>query len=161
MGRELFDDVFATFLRLSFPPSWNFVFAGLPDPYTSAQVEQKILEHDGILQHQQSLAGGHAFMASSRPSRHRSSSNSSSSVRGSNPDEFCTNCDVPGHTKAKCFSQGGDMHKKKLKFSGKFKVKDRANLAASDHPSESPSPDDSDDLPDETYFMEPEPLSRP
>lgn len=159
MGRDLPDDVYATFLRLSLPPSWNFVFAGLPDPYTSAQVEQKILEHDGILSHQQTSVTHTAFMAASPSRRHRSSSSSSlSSIRGSNPDEFCTNCKVPGHTKAKCFSRGGDRWKNNHK---KFqKPKEKANLARDAFEAgaqSSPSIVEENLEVDSTYYVVPKP----
>jgi hypothetical protein len=39
MGRDIPDEVFACCLRLSMPQEWNYVFAGLLDPYTSKQVE--------------------------------------------------------------------------------------------------------------------------
>jgi hypothetical protein len=40
MNRDLEDGLFACFLRISMPPSWNYVFAGLPQMYTSAEVER-------------------------------------------------------------------------------------------------------------------------
>ena len=39
MGRDIDDGLFACFLRISMPPTWNYVFAGLPNNYTSAEVE--------------------------------------------------------------------------------------------------------------------------
>src|SRR5436190_7648381 len=35
MNRDVPDDVFACFFRISMPPEWNYVFAGLIDPYKS------------------------------------------------------------------------------------------------------------------------------
>ena len=40
MGRDVDDGLFACFLRISMPPTWNYVFAGLPNNYMSAEVEQ-------------------------------------------------------------------------------------------------------------------------
>ena len=40
MGRDVDDGLFACFLRISMPPTWNYVFAGLPNNYTSAEVER-------------------------------------------------------------------------------------------------------------------------
>ena len=39
MGRDIDDGFFACFMRISMPPTWNYVFAGLPNDYTSAKVE--------------------------------------------------------------------------------------------------------------------------
>ena len=40
MGCNTDDGPFMCFLRISMPPTWNYVFAGLPNNYTSAEVEQ-------------------------------------------------------------------------------------------------------------------------
>ena len=40
MGRDIDDGLFACFMRISMPPTWNYVFAGLPNDYTSAEVER-------------------------------------------------------------------------------------------------------------------------
>ena len=40
MGKDLDDGLFGCFLRISMPPTWNYVFASLPNDYTSAEVEQ-------------------------------------------------------------------------------------------------------------------------
>jgi hypothetical protein len=42
MERPLPEDVFAGLLRISFPETWNYVFAALPDPYTPEDVEKRI-----------------------------------------------------------------------------------------------------------------------
>ena len=39
MGRDIDDGLFACFMRISMPPTWNYVFAGLPNDYMSAKVE--------------------------------------------------------------------------------------------------------------------------
>jgi hypothetical protein len=39
MNRKLDDDIFTCLLHLSMPQDWNYVFAGLVDLYTSADVE--------------------------------------------------------------------------------------------------------------------------
>ena len=40
MGRDVDNGLFVCFLRISMPPTWNYVFAGLPNNYTSAEVER-------------------------------------------------------------------------------------------------------------------------
>ena len=40
MGKDLNDGLLGCFLRISMPPTWNYVFASLPNDYTSAEVEQ-------------------------------------------------------------------------------------------------------------------------
>ena len=40
MGHNIDDGPFVCFLRISMPPTWNYVFAGLPNNYMSAEVEQ-------------------------------------------------------------------------------------------------------------------------
>ncbi|KAF5377001.1 hypothetical protein D9615_007326 [Tricholomella constricta] len=37
MQRDIDDDLYACFLRISMPSSWNYVFAGLPAKYTSSE----------------------------------------------------------------------------------------------------------------------------
>lgn len=39
MQRDIDDELFACFLCISMPSSWNYVFAALPEHYTSAEVE--------------------------------------------------------------------------------------------------------------------------
>jgi hypothetical protein len=39
MQHDIKDELFVCFLRISMPPTWNYVFAGLPDHYTSMEVE--------------------------------------------------------------------------------------------------------------------------
>ena len=39
MQRNIDDELFACFLCISMPSSWNYVFAALPEHYTSAEVE--------------------------------------------------------------------------------------------------------------------------
>ena len=39
MGKDLDNGLFGCFLRISMPPIWIYVFAGLPNDYTSAKVE--------------------------------------------------------------------------------------------------------------------------
>ena len=42
MQRNIDNELFACFLHISMPLSWNYVFAALPEHYTSAEVEQHI-----------------------------------------------------------------------------------------------------------------------
>ena len=40
MGRDIDDGLFACFMRISMPPTWNYIFAGLPNNYMSAEVKR-------------------------------------------------------------------------------------------------------------------------
>ena len=40
MGHDVDDGLFTCFLRISMPPTWNYLFAGLSNNYTSAEVER-------------------------------------------------------------------------------------------------------------------------
>ena len=42
MQRDIDNELFACFLRISMPPTWDVVFATLPDHYTSSEVERRI-----------------------------------------------------------------------------------------------------------------------
>ena len=55
MKRDIADDLFACFLRISMPSTWNYVFAGLPSRYTPNKVERRIKDEYGIRTNQ---AGG-------------------------------------------------------------------------------------------------------
>jgi hypothetical protein len=48
MQHDIKDELFACFLRISMPPIWNYVFAGLPNCYTSMEVEQRIKDEYGV-----------------------------------------------------------------------------------------------------------------
>ena len=39
MGKDLNDELFGCFLRISMPSTWNYIFASLPNNYMSAKVE--------------------------------------------------------------------------------------------------------------------------
>ena len=39
MDRDIDDELFACFLRISMPPTWNYVFSGLPNHYSSIEIE--------------------------------------------------------------------------------------------------------------------------
>jgi hypothetical protein len=56
MQCDIDDQIFACFLRISMPSTWNYVFAGLPNYYTSAEVEQWIKDEYGVSQNQNSAA---------------------------------------------------------------------------------------------------------
>ena len=56
MNRDLEDGLFACFLRISMPPTWNYVFTGLPQMYTSAEVECQGKDKFGIKANQESVA---------------------------------------------------------------------------------------------------------
>ena len=130
MGKDLDDGLFGCFLRISMPPTWNYVFASLPNDYTSAKVERQIKDKYGIKVNQETLAT--AYQAGQRQGR----------VKPGNV--VCENCKCLGHSKAKCWSPGGGAegkgpnHKKKKKKQSEKqkenekKLKHRANQAISD-----------------------------
>ncbi|TFY63604.1 hypothetical protein EVJ58_g3163 [Rhodofomes roseus] len=53
MNRDIDDELYACFLRISMPTSWNYVFAGLPDRYSSQEVERRLKDEHGIRANQQ------------------------------------------------------------------------------------------------------------
>ena len=78
MGRDIDDGLFACFMRILMPPTWNYVFAGLPNNYTSAEVERRIKDEYGIKTNQESVAM--AYRAGQ------------TSGRGKSGDTTCDNC---------------------------------------------------------------------
>jgi len=105
MNRNIDNDLFACFVCISMPASWNYVFAGLPDKYTSSEVERRIKDEYGV-QNNQSLTAA-AYSVIQNPKGHQRSD------RKPKPGEpYCENCRKPGHWIAGCWSKGGGAHKK-------------------------------------------------
>ncbi len=150
MNLPIADQLFATFLRLSFPPDWNYIFAGLGKQYTSIEVERRIRDEAGVKSYQlgtQTHFGPASTDSSylSRPSNNRSTS--PSKPKDQNPNEYCTNCKIPGHTVTHCFSRGGNIWKQRNEK--KDEKKDVSHMAIA------LSPDvDTSDV-DSTYFVSP------
>ena len=130
MGKDLDNGLFGCFLRISMPPTWNYIFAGLPNDYMSAKVKQWIKDEYGIKVNQETLAM--AYQAGQRQGRAKPG------------NVVCKNCKCPGYLKAKCWLPGGGAegkgpnHKKKKKRQSKKqkedekkKSKHRANQAIS------------------------------
>ena len=130
MGRDIDDGLFACFLRISMPPTWNYVFSGLPKDYTSAEVERRIKDEYGIKTNQESVAM--AYRAGQTPG-------------GTKPGVTCENCNKAGHTKRDCWSPGGGAEgsgprqkkkqkkqDKKQKDSNKSHSRHKANQAVHD-----------------------------
>lgn len=139
MNRDIDDGLFGCFLRISMPPTWNYVFAGLPQSYTSAEVERRIKDEHGIKTNQESVAMAYRAVQMIGKSNETSPG-----------DPFCTNCNKPGHWIKGCWSKGGGAEgkgprqkrnqKKKNDNKGKKnKGKDKANQATHDHDSDSES----------------------
>jgi transposase InsO family protein len=104
MNRDIDDAVFACFLRLSMPPDWNYVFAGLVDPYTSKEVETRIKGEHGNRAVQ--TAAATAFRAATTPkTKGKGRKGKPDGTR--NGDARCTNCDAPGHLADDCWAPGG------------------------------------------------------
>src|SRR5207244_377663 len=96
MGRDLDDTVFACFLRLSMPQDWNYVFAGLTDPYMSREVKTRIKgEH------------GNRTAQSAQATAFRAAQNVPRKGKGRANHLHCSNCHKEGHTTENCWSPGG------------------------------------------------------
>jgi transposase InsO family protein len=100
MRRDIDDTLFAAFIRISMPQSWNYVFAGLPARYTSVEVEHRIKDEYGTRTNQ--AGGTTAYQAQYAPKGKAKKRNEP--IPG---QPFCTNCNKPGHTVEKCYSRGG------------------------------------------------------
>lgn len=135
MNRNLDDDLFACFLRASMPPTWNYVFSGLPQRYMSAEIERRIRDESGMRTSQTTAPT--AYSAKPLPATTRKGKS-----RVPVPGElFCTNCNISGHTMAGCWGKGGGAEgkgprqkgqKEKESGSGKSKGKDQKRLKGKD-----------------------------
>jgi hypothetical protein len=100
MNRDLNDSLFVCFLCISMPLTWNYVFAGLPQTYTSAEVEHRIKDEHGIKTNQESVAMAYrATQTNGKLHEHSHAHNTG--------DPYCTNCNKPGHWITGCWSKGG------------------------------------------------------
>ena len=103
MNHNLEDGLFTCFLCISMPPTWNYVFAGLPQLYTSAEVECQIKDGHSIKTNQESVAMAYrAMQTNGRSCDH--------SDNGSEPHG--TNCNKPGHCILGCWEKGGGANGK-------------------------------------------------
>jgi len=103
MNRNIDDDLFACFLRISMPGSWNYVFAALPDRYTAEEVERRIKDELGIRTNQ--LSNATAYQATGKVWSKGKRDKERRSPRPGEP--VCSNCGAPGHTVRDCWSKGG------------------------------------------------------
>ena len=130
MGHDVDNGLFACFLRISMPPTWNYVFASLPNNYMSAEVEQWVKDEYGIKTNQETVTMAYwtgQTMGKAKPS-----------------DVTCDNCHHSGHMKQKCWLPGGGAegkgpHQRKKKKKGESlkdkdekKAKEKANQAIED-----------------------------
>jgi hypothetical protein len=98
MNHDLDDSLFACFLRISMPPTWNYVFTGLPQLYTSAEVEHQIKDGHSIKTNQESVAIAYrAMQTNGKLHDHLHNGN----------EPHCMNCNKPGHWISGCWSKGG------------------------------------------------------
>ena len=105
MNRNIDDDLFTCFVRISMPASWNYVFARLPDKYTSSEVEHHIKDEYGVRNNQSSTAAAYSVIQNQKGRQ--------CSDQKPRPGEpFCDNCRKPGHWIAGCWSKGGGAHRK-------------------------------------------------
>ena len=65
MQRDIDDELFACFLRISMPSTWDDVFATLSDHYTSSEVEQRIRDEYGVRTGQSTASSFHAARSKS------------------------------------------------------------------------------------------------
>jgi hypothetical protein len=90
MNQDLNDSLFMCFLRISMPPTWNYVFTGLPQAYTSAEVERQIEDKHGIKTNQESvMMASCAMQTNGKPHEHSHMHNTG--------DPYCMNCNKLGH----------------------------------------------------------------
>ena len=90
MQHDIDDKLFACYLCISMPSTWNYVFAALPDHYTSAEVEWYIQDEYGI--HSSQSATSSTFQASQ--SNKTKGGHSCTLIPG---QPYCTNCKILGH----------------------------------------------------------------
>jgi len=138
MQHNIDNELFACFLRISMPSSWNYIFAALPEHYMSAEVEQRIRDEYGVCTSQ----GANTSLQAVRPKR-----KPCPPIPG---QPYCDNCKIPGHWTKDCYSPSGMMHgkpheskskkeegtkdaKSKNESKGKYKAKPRwANQAVTE-----------------------------
>jgi hypothetical protein len=101
MARDIPDDLFACFLQISMPLSWNYVFTGLPTRYTAEEIERRIKDESGVCKTQESAA---AYQART--------SKKSKSWTGTSRQISCTNCKRNSHLEKDCWSKGGGLEGK-------------------------------------------------
>jgi len=116
MRRDIADDLFACFLRISMPQTWNYVFAALPDHYTSTEVERRIRDEYGVRTSQAGTATSALQATQSNTRRSRTP------IPG---QPFCTNCTISGHWTNDCRSKGKRMRSKKGKREDKEDEKEK------------------------------------
>lgn len=145
MGRDIDDGLFACFMRISMPRTWNYVFAGLPNDYTSAEVERRIKDEYGIKTNQESVTMAY------RAGR--------TSGRGKSGDTTCDNCHRAGHLKRDCWSPGGGAEgkgprqKKKGKSKQTNKRKDDERKKSRDNANQAVSNKSDSDQEEHEAFM--------
>ncbi|GBE88154.1 hypothetical protein SCP_1203840 [Sparassis crispa] len=80
------------------PQSWNYVFSGLSQYYTSSEIKCHLKEEYAIRQNQQSTV--RAYNA-----KQQSGKRSKKEYKPGDP--FCKNCERPSHYIKDCWSKGG------------------------------------------------------
>ena len=61
MAQDIPDNLFACFLQISMPPSWNYISARSPMKYTSEEIECQIKDESGVCKTQESAAASWAW----------------------------------------------------------------------------------------------------
>jgi hypothetical protein len=139
MSCDIDNGLFACFLHISMPLTWNYVFASLPQSYTSAEVEQQIKDEHGIKANQESVTVAYRAMQTTRMTN-----------KTSPGDPFCMNCNKPGQWIKACWVKGSGaegkgphqkqrQNKKKSEDKKKHKGKNKAHQAVHDNDSDAGS----------------------
>ena len=138
MNRDVPDEIFACFLRLSMPQEWNYVFAGLVDPYTPKDVESRIRAENSNRSAQSATA---TAFRTNRMHGKKGKSNPKEQSKG----PTCSNCKKSGHVAADCWSKGGGAEEKgpqRGKKEGKGKKGKASRADADDSDSDIEEEDD-------------------
>ena len=138
MQHDIADELFACFLCISMPSTWNYVFTTLPNYYTSAEVERCIRDKSGICMSQAAASSFHA-----------------NKTKKGHTDQYCSYHKLHSHRTENCHAKeaekqkgkakedkdGEEKPKEKSKEKGKAKPKPnhgkRANQAVADNDSPS------------------------
>ena len=107
MNHDIPDKLFACFLCISMPPSWNHVFSALPEHYTSIKIERRIRDEYGI----------HASQAMSLSSFHASKTGK----EGNKEKVYCKYHKLKSHRMEDCCAAKSKKKKGKSKEDEKDK----------------------------------------
>jgi hypothetical protein len=99
MQHDINNQIFACFLQILMPPTWNYIFAGLHNYYTSAEVECHIKDEYRVWTNQNTAMLTYKAMMSSNLKQ-----KSWTPIPGK---PYCLNCKISAHDDKDCWSKGG------------------------------------------------------